>query len=125
VGELTLNTANPFDQPNINPNLLGTDFDLFVMAEAVQAARDFVKAKAWNGYIIREFEDLAAATNAAKVKAYIQANAGTVFHPVGTASMSPKGASFGVVDPDLVAKGISGLRIADASILVRELALSV
>ncbi|KAF7375514.1 Choline dehydrogenase, mitochondrial [Mycena sanguinolenta] len=116
-GELTLQTANPFDQPNINPNLLGTDFDLFVMAEAVGAARNFVSANAWKGYVIREFEDLAAATDAASLKAYIQNNAGTVFHPVGTASMSPKGASFGVVDPDLVVKGISGLRIADASIL--------
>ncbi|KAJ6578050.1 aryl-alcohol oxidase precursor [Mycena capillaripes] len=116
-GELTLKTANPFDQPNINPNLLGSDFDLFVMAEAVGAARKFLSAKAWKGFVIREFEDLAAATNDAKLKAYIQSNAGTVFHPVGTASMSPKGAGFGVVDPDLVAKGISGLRIVDASIL--------
>ncbi|KAJ6524226.1 aryl-alcohol oxidase precursor [Mycena vulgaris] len=116
-GELTLETANPFDQPNINPSLLGSDFDLFVMAEAVQAARKFLKAKAWKGYVIREFEDLAAATDGAKLKAYIKNNAGTVFHPVGTASMSPKGARFGVVDPDLVVKGISGLRIVDASIL--------
>ncbi|KAJ7824447.1 aryl-alcohol oxidase [Mycena olivaceomarginata] len=101
---LTLKTANPFDQPNINPNLLGSDFDLFVMTEAVRAARNFLNSKAWKGYIIREFEDLAAATTDAKLKEYIQNNSGTVFHPVGTASMSPKG-------------GISGLRIADASIL--------
>ncbi|KAJ7510648.1 aryl-alcohol oxidase [Mycena galericulata] len=117
VGALTLNSANPFDQPNINPNLLGSEFDLFVMVEAVTAARDFVKAKAWDGYVIGEFEDLAAATTKAKLEAYIKANAGTVFHPVGTASMSPRCAPFGVVDPDLVVKGISGLRIVDASIL--------
>ncbi|KAJ6524246.1 aryl-alcohol oxidase precursor [Mycena vulgaris] len=116
-GELTLKTSNPFDQPNINPSLLGSDFDLFVMTEAVQAARDFLKAQTWEGYVIREFEDLAAATDDVKLKAYIQTNVGTVFHPVGTASMSPKGAGFGVVDPDLVVKGISGLRIIDASIL--------
>ncbi|KAF8156315.1 aryl-alcohol oxidase [Mycena galopus ATCC 62051] len=116
-GKLTLKSSNPFDQPNINPNLLGTDFDLFVMTEAVGAARSFLSADAWKGYVIGEYDDLAAATDAAKLKAYIQLNSGTVFHPVGTASMSPKGASFGVVDPDLVVKGISGLRIADASIL--------
>ncbi|KAF8168607.1 aryl-alcohol oxidase precursor [Mycena galopus ATCC 62051] len=116
-GELTLKTANPFDQPNINPNLLGTDFDLFVMTEAVGAARDFLSANAWTGYVLGEFDDLAAATDDAKLKAYIQNNSATIFHPVGTASMSPKGANFGVVDPDLVVKGISGLRIADASIL--------
>jgi choline dehydrogenase len=88
------------------------------MAEAVRAARNFLSAKAWKGYVIREFEDLAAATDDAKLREYIKNNSGTVFHPVGTASMSPKGAKFGVVDPDLVVKGISGLRIADASILV-------
>ncbi|KAJ7149769.1 aryl-alcohol oxidase [Mycena crocata] len=116
-GELTLKTSNPFDQPNINPNLLGSDFDLSVMVHAVKAARNFLKADAWKGYVIREFEDLAAATTDAQLKAYIINGAGTVFHPVGTASMSPKGAKFGVVDPDLVAKGISGLRIVDASVL--------
>ncbi|KAJ7183588.1 aryl-alcohol oxidase [Mycena filopes] len=116
-GEVTLKTANPFDQPNINPNLLGSDFDLFVMKQAITAARDFVKAKAWKGYVIRELEDLAAATDDAKLTAYIQGNAGTIFHPMGTASMSPRGAHYGMVDPDLVAKGISGLRIVDASIL--------
>jgi choline dehydrogenase len=118
VGELTLRTANPFDQPNINPNLLGSDFDVLAMSEAVAAARDFVKARAWDDYVVREFEDLAAATDDAKIKAYLQANSGTIFHPIGTASMSPKGARFGVVDPDLVVKGVSGVRIVDGSILV-------
>jgi choline dehydrogenase len=98
--------------------LLGTDFDLFAMGEAITAAREFVKAKTWDGYVIRELEDLAAVRTDAELKAYIQANAGTIYHPVGTASMSPKSAHFGVVDPDLVAKGISGLRISDASVLV-------
>lgn len=32
--------------------------------------------------------------------------------------MSPKGADYGVVDPDLKVKGIKGLRIVDASIMV-------
>ncbi|KAJ7201522.1 aryl-alcohol-oxidase from pleurotus Eryingii [Mycena rebaudengoi] len=117
VGALTLKSANPFDQPNIDPNLLGSDFDLFAMKTAVHAAQNFVKAKAWDGFVIREFEDLAAATDDTKLTQYIKNKSGTIFHPVGTASMSPKGAKFGVVDPDLVAKGIAGLRIVDASIL--------
>ncbi|KAJ7266573.1 aryl-alcohol oxidase [Mycena rebaudengoi] len=115
-GALTLNTSNPFDQPNINPNLLGSDFDLFVMKSAVRAARNFLKAKAWDGFVIREFEDLAAAKNNTQLELYIKNNSGTLFHPVGTASMSPKGAKFGVVDPNLVVKGIAGLRIVDASV---------
>jgi choline dehydrogenase-like flavoprotein len=33
--------------------------------------------------------------------------------------MSPHGAQYGVVDPDLRVKGIAGLRVIDASVLVR------
>jgi len=32
--------------------------------------------------------------------------------------MSPVGANWGVVDPDLKVKGVSGLRIVDLSVLV-------
>jgi choline dehydrogenase-like flavoprotein len=32
--------------------------------------------------------------------------------------MSPRGADYGVVDPDLLVKGVQHLRIVDASILV-------
>jgi choline dehydrogenase-like flavoprotein len=49
---------------------------------------------------------------------YVRANSATIFHPVGTAAMSPKGAEWGVVDPDLKVKGVKGLRVVDASVLV-------
>ncbi|KAF7305846.1 Alcohol oxidase [Mycena chlorophos] len=53
----------------------------------------------------------------AELDVYIRAHTGTVFHPVGTASMSPIGAEWGVVDPDLRVKGVNGLRIVDLSVL--------
>ncbi|KAF7375509.1 GMC oxidoreductase [Mycena sanguinolenta] len=117
-GSVTLKSTNPFDQPNIDPNMLGTDYDMYLMESAVTAILKIAAAKAWKGYIIKPFEDLAAATTPAKLKAYIQAKAATIFHPACTAAMSPKGASWGVTDPDGVVKHISGLRIIDASILV-------
>ncbi|KAF7375580.1 Choline dehydrogenase, mitochondrial [Mycena sanguinolenta] len=116
-GSLTLNTSNPFDQPNINPNMFGTDYDLFIMESAVTAVLKIAAADAWKDYIIEPFEDLAAATTPAALKAYIQAQSATIFHPACSAAMSPKGASWGVTDPDGVVKNISGLRIIDASIL--------
>jgi len=36
-------------------------------------------------------------------------------HAVGTAAMSPREASWGVLDPDLRVKGTVGLRVVDAS----------
>ncbi|KAF7375474.1 GMC oxidoreductase [Mycena sanguinolenta] len=116
-GSVTLKSTNPFDQPNIDPNMLGTDYDMYLMESAVTAILKIAAANAWKGYIIKPFEDLAAATTPAKLKAYIQAKSATIFHPACTAAMSPKGASWGVTDPDGVVKNISGLRIIDASIL--------
>ncbi|KAF7305866.1 hypothetical protein HMN09_00740700 [Mycena chlorophos] len=53
----------------------------------------------------------------ALLDAYISARAATVFHPVGSAGMSPQGAEWGVVDPDLRVKGVRGLRIVDLSVM--------
>ena len=41
----------------------------------------------------------------------------SVFHAVGTAAMSERGAQWGVLGPDLRVKGTKGLRVVDASAL--------
>ena len=41
-----------------------------------------------------------------------------MFHPTGTAAMSPKDVQWGVTDPDLKVKGVEGLRIIDGSVWV-------
>ncbi|KAF9458550.1 aryl-alcohol-oxidase from pleurotus Eryingii [Collybia nuda] len=116
-GSITLASNNPFDPPNIDPGLLRSEFDILVMRHAARSAQRFVSARAWEGYILAPFGDLANATTDAELDAYIRANTASIFHPVGTAAMSPKGADWGVVDPDLLVKGTLGLRVVDASIL--------
>jgi choline dehydrogenase len=88
------------------------------MKEAVKAMKRFVAAQAWNGYIVGPVPALADTDTDAKLEAYIRANSGTEFHPVGTAAMSPASASWGVVDPTLKVKGVEGLRVVDASVMV-------
>jgi choline dehydrogenase-like flavoprotein len=55
-----------------------------------------------------------------ELEALIRSSTGASFHLVGTAGMSARGARYGVVDPDLQVKGISGLSVIDASVVVSE-----
>lgn len=117
-GNIKLASSDPFAKPLINPNYLATAFDIFTLREAIKAIKVFVAAKAWAGFVLAPYGALADTGTDAKVDAYVKASGATIFHALGTASMSPKGAQWGVVDPDLKVKGAEGLRIADASILV-------
>lgn len=87
------------------------------MCEGIRSARRFIGAPAWADYIISRVDN---ATTDPELDQYIRSNAGTIFHAVGTAAMSPRGADYGVVDPDLKVKGAVGIRIVDASVLVSE-----
>ncbi|KAF8962123.1 hypothetical protein BDZ97DRAFT_1920795 [Flammula alnicola] len=116
-GTIKLASTNPFDKPVINPQYLTTDFDIFAMRESVQAINRFVGAPAWSDYVVGPFgSSFAAATDDSSIDSYVRGLTTTIFHPVGTAAMSPAGATTGVVNPDLTVKGADGLRIVDASI---------
>ncbi|KAF8665591.1 hypothetical protein AX16_000048 [Volvariella volvacea WC 439] len=113
-GNVTIGSNNPWAAPLINPNLVNSVFDLTVLREAVKACLRFVSASPWQGYINSSWGDLSSDD---AIDAYVRNTTTTVFHPVGTASMSPVGADWGVVDPDLKVKGVEGLRVVDASVL--------
>ncbi|KAK0460517.1 aryl-alcohol oxidase precursor [Desarmillaria tabescens] len=108
-GNITVNSTNPMDPPLINPNYFSHAQDLAIMQYAAESAKKFVTAAVWDGYIL--------GINANITENDIRNGASSVFHPVGTASMSPADANWGVVNPDLKLKGAKGVRIVDASIL--------
>ncbi|KAG6867838.1 hypothetical protein C0993_010411 [Termitomyces sp. T159_Od127] len=116
-GTISLHSSDPFDPPIIDPRYLTSEFDIFALREAVKSSRRFLAAPAWKDYVIGPAGDIANATTDELLDTFIRQNAGSPAHPVGTAAMSAKNASFGVVDPDLQAKGIMGLRIVDASVM--------
>ncbi|KAJ6569103.1 aryl-alcohol oxidase-like protein [Mycena capillaripes] len=114
-GSVTLNSNDALAAPVINPNLLGEEVDRLIMREAIKSAMRFAQAPAWKGYVISP-SGLNFTSTDADIDTFVRAKTGTIFHPVGTASMSPTDASWGVVDPDLTVKGLTGLRIVDLSI---------
>lgn len=84
----------------------------------MRVARRFIAAPAWADDIIAPVN---TATTDAEIDQFIRNGASSIFHAVGTAAMSPRGASYGVVDPDLKVKHALGLRIVDASVIVSRL----
>ena len=75
-------------------------------------------ASAWDGYLLEPFGPYANATTDEQLTALVRANAAPNGHVVGTAAMSSLDDQWGVVGPDLKVKGVEGLRIVDASVLV-------
>ncbi|KAJ7699844.1 alcohol oxidase [Mycena metata] len=115
-GSVTLSSSDPFAAPVIDLGLLSNEFDALALAEGLKLALKFTSAPNWKGYLGAPTVDLAA-MSPAELTAYVRANSGPGYHIVGTAGMSPRGARYGVVDPDLKVKGIAGLRVIDASVV--------
>ncbi|KAF7377822.1 GMC oxidoreductase [Mycena sanguinolenta] len=103
-GSVTINSSNPFDSPVIDVGFLESEVDVFIGREAIK-----------KDYLIAPVTDLENMSDD-ELDDYIRNTAGSAFHLSGTAAMSAENAGYGVVDPDLIVKGASRLRIIDASV---------
>ncbi|KAF4604041.1 hypothetical protein EYR38_004463 [Pleurotus pulmonarius] len=118
-GFVKLNSAHPLDKAAINPSYLSHQFDRYTMRETIRATQRFFDSSAWNGYVLSRAGEFATVDleDDKELDAYIRDNVVSGLHPVGSSSMSPRGASWGVTDPDLKVKGLQGLRVVDASVI--------
>ncbi|KAI6025913.1 hypothetical protein F5J12DRAFT_811242 [Pisolithus orientalis] len=122
VGTVRLKSADPWEDPLIDPNYLSTQHDVDVLVRGVRLA-----------YKIAHIPPLADLTDPAnddpkldhhfgrlsddELQQIIRSRAETIFHPVGTCAMGKDGVAGAVLDPQMRVRGISGLRVCDASIL--------
>lgn len=88
------------------------------MVHAVRAARSFIETEAWDGYALDRFGSIGDALTDDDILSAVRGQVVTIWHPTSTARMSPANASWGVVDPNLLVKGVNGLRVVDASVMV-------
>jgi choline dehydrogenase len=109
-GRIRLASANPEDAPLIDPAYLSEEADLERLAEGVRFARRLTEKAALAKYRgapvqgrVPEPEDL--------VREWGQ----TLYHPVGSCKMGS--GEDAVVDADLRVQGVTGLRVADASVM--------
>ncbi len=114
-GRILLKSANPLDPPCIHANYLADDRDSEVLLEGIRMARRIAKARAFDPYRGAERFPGDGIDSEADLRAYIAANAQTLYHPAGSCKMGVDAVS--VVDPFLRVRGVERLRVADASIM--------
>ncbi|MBB2147044.1 choline dehydrogenase [Pedobacter sp. LMG 31464] len=113
-GYLTLRSNNPLDFPVIQPNFLSDEHDKKVMVEAAKKAIEVLQAQAFSPYRKQIICPPDFSSDEA-ILLHIQKIMETVYHPVGTCKMGND--EMAVVDEQLRVKGISNLRVVDASIM--------
>jgi choline dehydrogenase len=116
-GTVSLDPADPFGSPLIDPHYLEESCDLDALVEGIIMARALVHTAAFDGLRGRELAPGPDGCDRAALARYVRDNASTVWHPAGTCRMGPGAGA--VVDARLRVHGISGLRVADASIMPR------
>jgi choline dehydrogenase len=115
VGSSHATTPDPETQPEIRLNYLSAQSDRDVAVKAVQQAREIMTAKALQPYRPEEILPGPGHESDEALVAKIGDIATTIFHPVGTCRMGTDDRA--VVDPELRVKGLSSLRVVDASIM--------
>ena len=114
-GSVTLRSAAPEDPPAIRPNYLATPEDRRVAADAIRLTRRIMAARAMARYSPSEHLP-GDAVDGDEALARAAGDLGTtIFHPVGTCRMGRADDEQAVLDPDLRVRGLSGLRVVDAS----------
>ncbi|KAJ2935555.1 hypothetical protein H1R20_g1540, partial [Candolleomyces eurysporus] len=114
-GTVKIASNNPLDKPLVDLGYLTHPFDLLALKEGARITKRWFEGSAYEGFITGFLGPDPDTLPEREFNNALKAGAGTWWHPVGTASISPKGAKHGVLDPELKVKGVKGLRVVDAS----------
>ena len=117
-GTVRIKSATPDQAPSIAPNYLSTTEDRQVAADAIRTTRRLMKQQALDRYHPEEFLPGPSVGDDEASLAKAAGDIGTtIFHPVGTAKMGTANDPMAVVDERLRFRGLTGLRVADASVM--------
>jgi choline dehydrogenase len=114
-GSMRLSGPDAGARPIIDPNYFGDDRDLRTLVAALKIAREIGAASPYDPWRAAEAAPGPAADDEEALRGFVKAAYQSYFHPVGTCAMGDTDMS--VVDSELRVHGISGLRVADGSIM--------
>jgi choline dehydrogenase len=117
-GTVKLRSANPNDSALFNANSLSVPADLETLVRGVELAIKITEQPSLAKIIKRRaLPKPGVEKDPEALRDYVRSVAKTVFHPSGTAKMGSPDDRMAVVGEDLRVHGLTGLRVADASIM--------
>jgi choline dehydrogenase len=114
-GSITLKSSNPEEPPAIRPNYLAASADVDAMVTGVRFARKMIGTAPFASYRGDEVWPGEAAQSDNAIGNFVRERCETLYHPVGTCRMGND--SGAVLDDELRVHGLTGLRVADTSIM--------
>ncbi|WP_259781291.1 GMC family oxidoreductase [Aestuariispira ectoiniformans] len=114
-GSIHIKSPDFRDQPSIRPNYLSAESDRQVAVKSIQLTRRIMAAKAVAEYAPEEMLPGIKFEREEDLVREVGNIATTIFHPVGTCKMGDDPTA--VVDDRLRVRGMTGLRVVDASIM--------
>jgi choline dehydrogenase-like flavoprotein len=113
LGTVKIASKDTDDDPIIDPNYLSHEDDMKVMIKGYKKMMEIMNTEP-----LKQFNNIRNPININDDKAIesaIRTRSDTIYHPVGTCKMGND--DMAVVDSNLRVKGVSGLRVIDASIM--------
>jgi choline dehydrogenase len=114
-GRITLRSTDPAAKPVIRANYYAERADLDRMLSGLRMCLDIASQPALVPYVGERFLPGSGEDDDKALTAHIRAKSETIYHPTSTAAMGP--GEDAVCDPQLRVRGISGLRVVDASVM--------
>ena len=114
-GEVTLQSADPTDDPKIDPKFLSHPDDMRDMVAGYKKMMKVMNKEPLSKYTSGHVQRPVDLDNDEDIEQAIREGADTVYHPVGTCKMGSDEMS--VVNERLKVHKVSGLRVIDASIM--------
>ncbi|PTR26656.1 choline oxidase [Rhodococcus sp. OK519] len=121
-GTVRLRSIDFRDKPRVDPRYFTDPYDMDIMIKGIRRAREIVAQPAMAEWAGRELFPGTEVQTDDEIADYVTRTHNTVYHPVGTVRMGPDEGS--PLDPQLRVKGVRGLRVADASVMPKIVAVN-
>ena len=116
-GWVHIQSADPREKPEMVANYLAEHTDVVCMRDCVKIIRGLFEQDSFKPFLGAPISPGDNVQSDDEIDAWVRANGSTVFHPVGSCKMGADGDPTAVLDAELRVRGVTGLRVADASVM--------